>query len=168
MSCDLDVTNESTCCWEKNSCHITILIMELICRVPYYTLSLFFFFNRDNLLPVTVVGLLLHLLVTYGVTNKPFIVVSQGKPFKNYVIVHVCPFILNAFTDQEESFVLLLRNMPVNPDKRKVCYWQVLYFHAVSLCLPKNSLHKLCVLAASSNWLQDAVNDFGHRWVVQA
>lgn len=128
----------------------------------------FFFFNRDNLLPVTVVGLLLHLLVTYGVTNKPFIIVSQGKPFKNYVIVHVCPFILNAFTDQEESFVLLLRNVPVNPDKRKVCYWQVLYFHAVSLCLLKNSLHKLCVLAASSNWLQDAVNDFGHRWVVQA
>lgn len=82
----------------------------------------FFFFNRDNLLPVTVVGLLLHLLVTYGVTNKPFIIVSQGKPFKNYVIVHVCPFILNAFTDQEESFVLLLRNMPVNPDKKKVCY----------------------------------------------
>lgn len=63
--------------------------MELICRVPYYTLFLLFF-NRDNLLPVTVVGLLLHLLVTYGVTNKPFIIVSQGKPFKNYVIVHVC------------------------------------------------------------------------------
>ena len=95
--------------------------MELICRVPYYTLFLFLF-NRDNLLPVTVVGLLLHLLVTYGVTNKPFIIVSQGKPFKNYVIVHVCPFILNAFTGQEESFVLLLRNMPVNPDKRIVCY----------------------------------------------
>ena len=64
--------------------------MELICRVPYYTLFLFVFFNRDNLLPVTVVGLLLHLLVTYGVTNKPFIIVSQGNPFKNYVIVHVC------------------------------------------------------------------------------
>ena len=63
--------------------------MELICRVPYYTLFLFLF-NRDNLLPVTVVGLLLHLLVTYGVTNKPFIIVSQGKPFKIYVIVHVC------------------------------------------------------------------------------
>lgn len=47
----------------------------------------------DNLLPVTVVGLLLHLLVTYGVTNKPFSLVSQ---------------------------------------------------------------------AATSNWLQDAVNDFGH------
>ena len=132
-----------------------------------YIISVFFF-NRDNLLPVTVVGLLLHLLVTYGVTNKPFIIVSQGKPFKNYVIVHVCPFILNAFTDKEENCVLLLRNMPVNPDKRIVCYWKVLYFHAVSLCLLKNSLHKLCVLAASSNWLQDAVNDFGHRWVVQA
>ncbi|XP_073248300.1 zinc transporter 6-like isoform X1 [Porites lutea] len=49
--------------------------------------------TTENLLPVTVVGLLLHLLVTYGVTNKPFIIVSQ---------------------------------------------------------------------AASSNWLQDAVNDFGH------
>lgn len=47
----------------------------------------------DNLLPVTATGLLLHLLVTYGVTNKPFTIVSQ---------------------------------------------------------------------AASSNWLQDAVNDFGH------
>ncbi|KAJ7360170.1 hypothetical protein OS493_018160 [Desmophyllum pertusum] len=47
----------------------------------------------DNLLPVTAVGLLLHLLVTYGVTNKPFSLVST---------------------------------------------------------------------AATSNWLQDAVNDFGH------
>ncbi|KAL9953096.1 hypothetical protein ACROYT_G040456 [Oculina patagonica] len=47
----------------------------------------------DNLLPVTAVGLFLHLLVTYGVTNKPFNLVSK---------------------------------------------------------------------AASSNWLQDAVNDFGH------
>lgn len=47
----------------------------------------------DNLLPVTSVGLFLHLLVTYGVTNKPFSLVSK---------------------------------------------------------------------AASSNWLQDAVNDFGH------
>ncbi|XP_068729375.1 zinc transporter 6-like [Montipora capricornis] len=47
----------------------------------------------NNLLPATAVGLFLHLLVTYGVTNKPFSLVSQ---------------------------------------------------------------------AASSNWLQDAVNDFGH------
>ena len=34
---------------------------------------------RDNLLPVTAVGLMLHLLVTYGVTNKPFSLVSKGN-----------------------------------------------------------------------------------------
>lgn len=34
---------------------------------------------RDNLLPVTAVGLTLHLLVTYGVTNKPFSLVSKGN-----------------------------------------------------------------------------------------
>ena len=39
-------------------------------------------FARDNLLPVTSVGLFLHLLVTYGVTNKPFSLVSKGN-FKN-------------------------------------------------------------------------------------
>lgn len=66
-----------------------------------YIISVFFFFNRDNLLPVTVVGLLLHLLVTYGVTNKPFIIVSQGKPFKNYVIVHVC---IHAVTRRKPLF----------------------------------------------------------------
>ena len=39
-------------------------------------------FTRDNLLPVTSVGLFLHLLVTYGVTNKPFSLVSKGN-FQN-------------------------------------------------------------------------------------
>ena len=43
--------------------------------------------SSDNLLPVTAVGLLLHLLVTYGVTNKPFSLVSQGEPeYTNEVI----------------------------------------------------------------------------------
>ena len=41
---------------------------------------------RDNLLPVTAVGLLLHLLVTYGVTNKPFSLVSKGNLQKNSFI----------------------------------------------------------------------------------
>jgi len=33
----------------------------------------------DNLLPAAAVGLFLHLLVTYGVSNKPFSLVSQSK-----------------------------------------------------------------------------------------
>lgn len=89
MSCDVEVTNESMCCWEKkfllyNNSNYGVDLQSSI----LYIISVFLF-NRENLLPVTVVGLLLHLLVTYGVTNKPFIIVSQGKLFKNYVIVHV-------------------------------------------------------------------------------
>ena len=34
---------------------------------------------RDSLLPVTLAGLVMHLLITYGVTNKPLIQVSKGE-----------------------------------------------------------------------------------------
>lgn len=90
MSSDFEVMNESIRCWEKKFllCNNSNYGVDLQSSI-LYIISVSFF-NRDNLLPVTVVGLLLHLLVTYGVTNKPFIIVSQGKPFKNYVIVHVC------------------------------------------------------------------------------
>ena len=88
MSCDFEVTNESIRCWEKKFllCNNSNYGVDLQSSI-LYIISVFF--KRDNLLPVTVVGLSLHLLVTYGVTNKPFIIVSQGKPFKNYVVVHV-------------------------------------------------------------------------------
>ena len=52
--------------------------MSVFLFTDFFSIS----FARDNLLPVTSVGLFLHLLVTYGVTNKPFSLVSKGN-FQN-------------------------------------------------------------------------------------
>lgn len=52
-----------------------IIALVLFTNVSFISFTLL----RDNLLPVTSVGLFLHLLVTYGVTNKPFSLVSKGN-----------------------------------------------------------------------------------------
>ena len=56
--------------------------MHKIVSISFYWFFFSISFTRDNLLPVTSVGLFLHLLVTYGVTNKPFSLVSKGN-FQN-------------------------------------------------------------------------------------
>ena len=78
----------------------------------------------DDVMIVTCIGLLVHLVVTYGTSNKPF-----DQVLKGFYTQFICVIIWRHCVTSFSNLIIFM----------------------------------LICIASTSNWLQDALMDLGHR-----